>query len=131
MISIQELLQNKIQEIGKEKNPLTQRNSLIKELYEVYVLENKFENYYRYRYWLKQKKKIKNNETVEEFKKEKLAIDKKYIKPITSKYFAIRLSHIPTQDLYYLISMKKDSVHRKGYVRSSFTKWLWFSIKSK
>lgn len=126
---IQELLQKKIESMGLEKNSLTKRNTLIKELYEVYALENKFENYYRYRFWLKKNNKKKCNETVTEFKKVKLPINFRYIKPITPAFFAIKLSFIPTEDLYYLISIKKDSVHRQGYKKSSFTKWLFYSIK--
>lgn len=131
MLSIQELIQNKIESLGKKEKHLNQRQTLIKELYEVYELENKVENYCRYLYWLKKNKKVKNNETVKEFQKEKLPIDKKYIKPNTPSYFAIRLSHIKTEDLYYLISMKNDYKNRNKYQRSAFTKWLFFSIKAK
>ncbi len=129
MLSIQDIIKQKIESLGKKEKSLNERQSLLKELYEVYELENKYENYYRYRHWLG--KKPKTDENVKEFKKVKLAIDKKYIKPITKSFFAIKLSHIPTKDLYYLTSMKKDSVNRKGYSRSSFTKWLFFSIKAK
>jgi hypothetical protein len=129
-MNISDLIKQKIEsmwEISKKEKTLNERQTLLKELYDVYVLENKFENYYRYSKWLGKVKIC--TEKVEEFKKVKLPIEKKYIKPITSAFFAIKLSHIPTEDLYYLVSVKKDSVHRKGYTRSSFTKWLWFSIK--
>jgi len=131
MLSIQEIIKQKIEDLGKKEKHLNQRQSLIKELYEVYELENKVENYCRYLYWLKKNKKVKNSETVKEFQKEKLPIDKKYIKPNTPSYFAIRLSHIKTEDLYYLISMKNDYKNRNKYQRSAFTKWLFFSIKAK
>lgn len=129
--SIAELIQQKIQNLGKKEKQLNERQTLIKELYEVYLLENKVENYCRYLHWLKKEKKPKTKETAEEFKKVKLPIEKKYIKPFTSSYFAIRLSHIPTKDLYYLTSIERDSVNRKGYSRSSFTKWLFSSLKCK
>lgn len=126
MQSIQDLILNKIETLGKKEKHLNQRQTLIKELYEVYELENKVENYIRYKHWLK-----KNKGTPEEFKKAKLAIDKKYIKPNTPSYFAIRLSHIPTEHLYYLISRKNDFKWRDKYKKSAFTKWLFFNIKAK
>lgn len=126
MLSIQQLIQNKIETLGKKEKHLNQRQTLIKELYEVYELENKVENYIRYKHWLK-----KNKGTPEDFKKAKLPIDKKYIKPNTPSFFAIRLSHIPTEDLYYLISRKNDFKWRDKYKKSAFTKWLFFSIKAK
>jgi len=128
-MDIAELIQQKIQNLGKKEKQLNERQTLIKELYEVYALENKYENYYRYLRWLGKRPKTKENAT--EFTKVKLPIEKKYIKPFTSSYFAIRLSHIPTKDLYYLTSIERDSVNRKGYSRSSFTKWLFSSLKCK
>lgn len=129
MKNISDLIKEKIESLGKKEKSLNERQSLLKELYEVYALENKYENYYRFLHWLKKEKKPRTDETAKEFQKAKLEIDKKYIKPITSSFFAIKLSHIKTPDLYFLTSVKKDSVNRKGYTRSSFTKWLLFSIK--
>lgn len=126
MKSISDLIKEKIESLGKKEKSLNERQSIFKELYEVYELENKFENYYRYRHWLK-----KNKGTPEEFKKAKLEIDKKYIKPITKSYFAIKLSHIPTNDLYFLSSMSKDYCNRQHYKKSAFTKYLFFNIKAK
>ena len=125
-LSIQNLILQKIEDLGKNKTTLNERQTLIKELHEVYILENKVENYCRFLHW---KKKTKG--TPEEFKKAKLPINQKYITPNTPSYFAIRLSHIPTGDLYYLISEKNDFKNRKKYQKSAFTKWLFFSIKAK
>lgn len=125
-LSIQNLILQKIEDLGKNKTTLNERQTLIKELHEVYLLENKIENYCRYLHW---KKKTKG--TPEEFKKAKLPINQKYITPNTPSYFAIRLSHIPTKDLYFLISQKNDIGHRQKYRRSAFTKYLFFSIKAK
>lgn len=131
MLSIEDLIKQKIENLDKGETLFTKkkRKDLIKELYEVYVLENKFENYFRYRHYLKKNKKINTKEIVEEFKKAKLPQNTKYIKPFTDTFFAIRLSHIPTEDLYYLISVEKDIINRKGYKKCSFSKWLFFSIK--
>lgn len=43
------------------------------------------------------------------------------------KLFAIKLSHIPTEDLPYVISVGKDYKNRHG----SFSKYLYGSIKPK
>lgn len=48
-------------------------------------------------------------------------------KPISGRLLAIRLSHIPTKDLYFLLSQGKDYKARNG----SFGKFLWGSIKVK
>ena len=45
-----------------------------------------------------------------------------------AKMIAIKLSHIPTKDLYYMISVFKDKVNRDGL--QSANKWFWWSIKS-
>lgn len=44
-------------------------------------------------------------------------------------YMGMRLSHIPTKDLYYLISIFKDTEKRRGVIGAR--KEFWFSIKSK
>ena len=46
-------------------------------------------------------------------------------KSMSPKLFAIKLSHIPTQDLYYTHSVSKDYKNRKG----SYSKFLFGSIK--
>lgn len=121
MQPIQELLNTRVK--PKQKS---ERNEIVAELYEMYTFENKVENYVRYKHWLKN-----NKGTPNDFKKEKLPVGFSYYKPINSKYFAIKLAHIPTKDLYYLRSMKNDFKNRNGYKRSAFTKWLFGSIKYK
>jgi hypothetical protein len=135
--SIGELIKNRIMELESrgidnalaEMTKEPKKKDLVKQLYEVYVLENRFDNYMRYLRWLKINKFPKSKENVERFKKEKLPKDRKYIEPFTAAFFAIRLSHIPKDDLYFVISTMKDLVHRNGYKKSSFTKWLFYSIK--
>ena len=48
-------------------------------------------------------------------------------KPFSAKMIAIKLSHIPTKDLYYMISVFKDAQNRKGLDYAS--KWFWHSLK--
>lgn len=48
-------------------------------------------------------------------------------KPMTGRAVAIKLSHIPTKDLYYLKSICLDSKNRHG----SFSKCFFGSLKCK
>ena len=46
-------------------------------------------------------------------------------KPVTGRHIAIKLSHIPKNDLYYMISTMKDLGGEKA------VKWFWYSIRPK
>lgn len=48
-------------------------------------------------------------------------------KPLTAKLLGIKLAHMSTTDLYYLISQAKDYQRRHG----SFSKYLFGSIRVK
>lgn len=50
-------------------------------------------------------------------------------KPFTSKHIAVKLGHIPTEDLYFVKSAFKDRLLINGLDQAS--KWLWWSIKAK
>lgn len=43
-------------------------------------------------------------------------------------FIAMRLSHIPTKDLYYSVSIYKDTLQRRG--REAADKEFWWSIKA-
>jgi hypothetical protein len=45
---------------------------------------------------------------------------------ITPRAIAVKISHIPTNDLYYMLSQGKDYKNSQG----SFNKYFWGSIKS-
>ena len=45
------------------------------------------------------------------------------------QFLAVKLSHIPTKDLYYMISIFKDTEKRRGKVGA--IKEFWWSIKIK
>mgnify|MGYP000920922503 CR=1 FL=1 len=47
---------------------------------------------------------------------------------VNVKLLAIRLSHIPTEDLYFMISEAKD-YRKRG--KGEFSKYIWGSIKPK
>lgn len=53
-------------------------------------------------------------------------VNTKY-KPLTGRGIAIKVSHIPTNDLYYILSVGKDYKARKG----SFSKYFFGSLKTK
>ena len=61
---------------------------------------------------------------LEEINKERLGT--KY-KPLTGRGLAIKVSHIPTKDLYYFMSVCKDYKNRQG----SFSKCFFGSLKIK
>lgn len=48
-------------------------------------------------------------------------------KPATIRFIGIKMAHIPTKDLYAVISMGKDYKNRHG----SFSKYLFGSLKVK
>jgi len=50
-------------------------------------------------------------------------------KKFQPRVIAIKLSHIPTKDLYYIVSIFKDTLGRKGLDGAS--KEFWWSIKAK
>jgi hypothetical protein len=100
-----EQLKDKLENPVKEKH-LNERQTILKEIYTFYLsdeIHRKKANWTRFCAWCRTNKKGK--ESLAEFKK-----SKQFIKPITAKELAIRLSHIPTKDLYFV---KSECVSRK------------------
>jgi hypothetical protein len=50
-------------------------------------------------------------------------------KPFPARRIAVALGHIPTKDIYYIISIFKDTEKRRGLVGAS--KEFWFNLKVK
>ncbi len=107
----------------------SQRTALIQELYSLYTSqpdENKKENRKRYYAWVRLNhpnvckkagfSKERYDSFKPEFKKAKLPKEQKFVTYLSPSFFAIKLSHIPTEDLHYLISRARDVSHRKGCV---------------
>ncbi len=107
------------------------RNALLKELYEQYTSQPEVrqkENRKRYYAFLRlnhrdilRKDKLTEelwNHYKSEFRKSKLPSDQKYIEVIAEKNFWYFFSHIPTEDLNFIISCAKDVGHRGGNVAS-------------
>lgn len=119
MLSIQEILHTREPAHGSE------RNSILKEIYDFYYndrFNRKIENWKRYIIWLKNNK-IPNNESSQKaFRKSKL-----FIKILSPKVIAIKLSHIPTNDLYYLKAICKE----KRDLKESIGAYILGSIKPK
>lgn len=118
MISFKDAILEAEKKQGKQKS-LPQRTALLKELYEFY--ERDYGRMMRKQYfiWLGNRK---HNESL----KALFMKTPSYRKKITPKSFAsFWLSHIPTPDLYYLISIAKDKEAR----RESFNRWLFWALK--
>lgn len=99
----------------KEK-PKNQRNDLLKQIYSFYdteqeVVHTKKANWKRYVLHLKENKIKDSQEQQVKFKK-----SKKFLKKHSPSTIAFFLSHIPTKDLWYILSVAKDRVYRNESV---------------
>mgnify|MGYP003425957881 CR=1 FL=1 len=121
MISLQEALQQKRDNIDLIPRQKSQRAELFCELYNYYEKDYKRQSWKSYVQWLKQNKFKHSTAKIDEYKK--IAFPKISVKSFCSYW----LSHIKTEDLWYLISIAKDHDHRG----TSFNKWLFFSLKVK
>lgn len=101
------------------KKTLNQRQELFAELYNYYEKDYKRQAWKGYVAWLKQNRFKHTKLTVEDYKKNAF-------KKITVKSFvSYWLGFIPTQDLWYLVSIAKDMDNRG----QSFNRWLFWAIK--
>lgn len=121
MKTLQELLKEKELEFQGKKFR-SQRAELLGELYEGYKKDNKIQNWKNYISWLKKNHIKHSRDSISKFKKEK-----EYFKQMPIKTFAFFISHIPSNDLFYLVSIMKDKLNRK----ESFCKWLFYALKTK
>lgn len=103
-----------VQEV-KEK-ALNERQAELQAIYELYVKHQKINNWKQYRKLYKED--TKGNQ-------ERFVKSSEYYPPMPVKVFAIKLSHMPTQDLYFLESVAKDMLNRG----QNFNKWLFYNIK--
>lgn len=119
MQSIEELLKEKE---NKKSRFNSERQEVTSQIYELYKLDTKRQNYKRYLKWLWENKKEKSNKMITEFKGTKY-----YIEPKKIRSFCFLISHIKTKDLYYLLSIGKDKLNRK----ENFGGWLHGEINKK
>ena len=88
----------------------SQRAEIISEIFDIYTSQRDLrrkENWKRYVAWLKQYHRVTSKESENLFKK-----TKQYIKEMDIKRFCVLISHIKTDDLYYLLSVAKDMNNR-------------------
>lgn len=124
MISLQEAMaqMNIAQPVIPEKRSRSERAELLGQLYTFYQKDYKKQTWKTYVTWLKENKKKHSKDMMEVFKK-----TKSYYPIIKEKsFFSYWIGHVPTRDLYYLLSIAKDKDNR----RESFNKWLFFNLKS-
>lgn len=116
--SFQQLIEN----YKNEKPKISQRSELFRQLYEFYEKGYKKNTWHDYLSWIRETKKPNNKETQNEFRKTKL-----FHKQIDIRSFcSFWLGHIPTEDLWYLLSIAKDMDKRN----QNFCKWLFWALKA-
>lgn len=123
MKSILEL--SKILRVPEEKIK-SERASILKDLYALYTspterMLRRKENWKRYIKFLKYWKEADSDGQRKSFKK-----DPGFIKEMPVKSFAIKLAHLNKSDLYYCLSVAKDTNNRNQSVGG----WILSQIKS-
>lgn len=103
---------NSLKTYENKKTKISERAEVIKSIYELYSSDKQTElrrkeNWKRYCKFCRKNKLSHSNENVALFKKQKEFIKKKTVKEV-----CILLSHIPTKDLYYVLSTAKDDFNR-------------------
>lgn len=121
MPSISEILSELAKPKTKPKPP-SERADVLSQIYPIYRESTKIENWKRYIKWLKENRFKNSTDKIAEFKKTPT-----HLKTRTTKSFAIMLAHIPTKDLYYILSVAKDKSNRK----ENFSGWLMGEIRVK
>ena len=118
--SFEQAIQRRKEEIGIH-NFKSQRSELLNQLYAFYEKDYKKQTWKNYITWLKKNRKKHSKETIAEFRLVS------YPKINIRSFCSFWLGHIPTNDLYYLVSIARDCDNRGV----SFNKWLFYSLKTK
>lgn len=119
MQSLQELISQKKAENLFKKEFKSQRAELLSQLYFIYELDFKKQTWKNYIKWLRSNGREHCSLNVIEYKKIM------YKKITVASFCSFWLSHIPTEDLFYLVSIAKDMQNRN----QSFNKWLFYNLK--
>lgn len=107
-------IQNTLQNYSFKKTKVSERAEVIKSIYEIYSSKEqkdfrKKENWKRYCLFCREHKIANSQKAINKFKR-----DKRFIREKDIKAFCVSVSHIKeVSDLYYLLSVAKDCVHRK------------------
>lgn len=118
MISFAEALEEQKKLIG-EKLPKSERSDILKQLYGFYEEDYKKEKWKDYIRWLKANNRPHTSEAISAYKKSS------YPQITVKSFCSFWLSHIPTNDLYFLLSIARDKRNRG----ESFNRWLFHSLK--
>lgn len=116
MESISNLISGRV-----ELSERNERRQVLREIFEIYEKDKvgrRKENWKRYCKWVREKKLENSTANQKLFKKTKM-----FIHESPARNIAIKLSHIPTKDLYYMKSVAQDKLNRKesvgGFIFSS------------
>lgn len=107
LLSFMETIQSLLQ-VNTKKG--SERTDVVRQIFEVYQSDRtgrKIENWKRFCLFCREKKIKNTSDTRKAFKKTSL-----FIRESTPRNLAVKLSHIPTQDLYYILSVSKDRLSR-------------------
>lgn len=121
-LSLADAISKKIAENNKPRFH-SQRSELLNELYSHYEESWKKNTWTNYINWLKNNRFKNTPEKREEFKKSKDYWKKDSVKTFCS----YRVGFIPTNDLYYIISIARDK-NKRG---ENFNQWLFWAINPK
>lgn len=109
------------QPFSDSKADRNQRRSLFRDLYPYYERDWKRQTWKNYQTWLRTNRLKDSKENQAKFKKSKMF----YAKVTPASLASFWLSHMKTEELYYLISIAKDKENRK----ESFNRWLFWALK--
>jgi len=99
----------------------SERGEVLDEVYGFYRESTRKENWKRYVKWLRENRYKASPLKIQEFKKTKI-----HLKTRSIKSFCVMLAHIPTKDLYYILSIGRDKSNRK----ENFSGWLMGEIRA-
>lgn len=118
MLSLDEILKSR--QVVETK--ASERADVLSQIYSIYRESTKIVNWKRYIKWLKENRFKNSSLKIAEFKKVKAHLNTR-----SEKSFAIMLSHVPTHDLYYILSVGKDKCNRN----ENFSGWLMGEVYKK
>lgn len=101
------------QYIARTKKERSERDMLLNDLYALYDSPDeaklrKNENIRRYKVWLREQKRKNTPEAQQAFMKEKI-----FVKKTAKSRLWFFVAHIPTKDLYYVLSVCRDRQRRE------------------
>jgi hypothetical protein len=98
--------------LAMKRGERSEREKLLNDLYSLYdtmqeAQLRKMENIRRYKLWLKERRVKNTKENQEAFMR-----SRSFCRKIPKSRFWYFVSHIPTKDLYYILSVSRGKFHR-------------------